>query len=206
MSLTPEEETTLKTYNAKAQHWAALHSSPGAWKEEMEILRKFLPGGKILEIGSGGGRDAKELIAMGYDYVGTDISEGLLETAKKVNPGVSFLNQSVYDLSFPNGTRFDGFWACAVLLYIPKAKIDQALQNIRKYIRNQGIGFIAVKEGKGEELLEDTENGQVYERFFSFYSEQEFREVLLRNHFEILEFKKRQRPQTSWLCFFVRVK
>lgn len=46
-----------------------------------------MPAGKILEVGSGGGRDAKDLIEMGYEYIGIDISKGLLEEAKKYLEG-----------------------------------------------------------------------------------------------------------------------
>ena len=59
------------------------------------------------------------MIAFGYDYTGTDISTGLLNEARKKVPGQSFYEMSVYDLDFPEGT-FDGFWASAILLHIPK--------------------------------------------------------------------------------------
>ena len=199
MELTAEEKITLETYNATAKQWSEKHATVGFWKEEMGTFRKLLPSGKILEIGSGGGRDAKELIALGYEYVGTDISTGLIEVAKRENPHATFLSQSVYELDFPEGTKFDGFWASAVLLHIPKVRINAALQHIKKFMRDGAVGFISLKQGDGERIEED-------KRFFVYYYEEEFRQVLQGNSFEVVQTTVRSMSgKTTWLCFFVRV-
>lgn len=199
MQLTPEEKITIETYNTTAKQWSAEHATVGFWKEEMETFSKLLPNGKMLEIGSGGGRDAKQLIALGYEYVGTDISIGLIKVAKTENPAATFLLQSVYDLDFPEETQFDGFWASAVLLHIPKTRIDGVLQRIRKFMRDGAVGFLSLKQGEGERLEKD-------KRFFVYYSAEEFRQVLQRNNFEVVETTVRPMGgKTTWLCFFVRV-
>lgn len=199
MELNPEEKITLETYNTTAKQWSENHAIVGFWKEEMEIFRTLLPNGKILEVGAGGGRDAKELIVLGYEYIGTDISTSLIEVAKKEIPNATFLAQSVYDLDFPEGTQFDGFWASAVLLHIPKTKIDGALQRITKFMRDGAVGFISLKQGGGERLEDD-------KRFFVYYSEGEFRQILQRNSFEVVQITVRPvNGKTTWLCFFVRV-
>lgn len=199
MELNPEEKITLETYNATAKQWSEKHATVGFWREEMEIFRTLLPGGKILEIGSGGGRDAKELIALGYKYIGTDISTGLIEVAKRENPRAAFLAQSVYDLDFPEGTQFDGFWASAILLHIPKARIDEALRRITKFMRENAVGFISLKQGEGERMEDD-------KRFFAYYSEEEFKKVLQRNDFEVIQTTAHPMSEkTTWLCFFMRV-
>ena len=84
------------------------------------------------------GRDIDNLIKHGYGYTGTDISEGMLNIVKKRYPKQEFYKQSVYDLSFPK--KFDGFWAVAVLLHIPKSRIDEALQAI-KAVMNKKMYF-----------------------------------------------------------------
>ncbi len=205
--LTPEERMTLETYNSAAEQWSNMRVAHGLWEEELKIFKELLPSGKILEIGSGSGIDAKALIALGYEYIGTDISAGLLNVAKKENPGVSFLNQSVYDLNFLEGTQFDGFWASAVLLHIPKSKIDMALQRIRKFVRVEGAGFITLKRGEGERLEDLVYENSKHKRLFSYYSEEEFKSILQRNNFEVVRAYTKSRPpsDTAWLCFFVRV-
>ncbi len=80
MKLTAQEKQTIDAYNTHANQWAQSRRSLGKWSKENEknTFQSYLPNGKILEIGSGGGWDAQELIKAGYDYTGTDISEGLL--------------------------------------------------------------------------------------------------------------------------------
>lgn len=100
MKPSQEELDTISSYDAYGQAWADAHQDFEFWPLELERFKTYLSKGKILEIGSGGGRDAKKLIAAGYEYTGTDISKGLLEAAKKNNPGGLFLQKSVYDLNF----------------------------------------------------------------------------------------------------------
>lgn len=203
--LTPEEQLTKETYDTNAEIWAKNHATVGFWGEEMGLFKELLPSGKVLEIGSGGGRDAKELIALGYDYVGTDISAGLLKEAQKENPDAKFYNQSVYDLDFPERTLFDGFWASASLLHIPKSKINLPLSRIHKFIKKDGIGFISLKQGEGERIEEKTEHGFTEKKFFAFYTEEEFSKILKDNGFDIIEKKeKRINEKLTWLCFFVK--
>jgi len=93
MELTPEEKITLETYNRIAQEWAIKLDISDFWKDELEIFEKLIPSGKILEIGAGHGRDAKELIKRGYEYVGTDPSTNLLAIARKGNLGATFFKK-----------------------------------------------------------------------------------------------------------------
>lgn len=198
MKLTPQEAKTLKIYDMTAEEWSVVHNTAGFWKKEMNMFKELLANGRILEIGSGGGRDAKELIALGYEYVGTDISSALLAIAQRENLDSSFLLQSVYDLNFSE--VFDGFWTSAMLLHVPKSRIDEALQSIRNVVRDGGIGFISIKQGEGERVEED-------KRFFAYYSKEEFTRILLRNNFTIVETGVHPMSEkTIWLYFFIKVK
>lgn len=199
--LTPEEKLTLQSYDKYGADWANAHKDFTFWAKELFRFNKYLPSGKILEIGAGGGRDAKMLIQSGYDYLGTDISKGLLRAAQKNLPNTKFLQKSVYNLDFPKNS-FDGFWACAVLLHIPKSRINEALTQIHNAIMPGGVGFISVKKGEGEEVtVEPPPDGK---RFFAYYSLEEFKNVLTKNGFKILYTKERKKTKkTTWLIYIV---
>lgn len=196
------KQKTVDYYDNEASTWASAHGrdeGESFWKDQMQIFHEILPSGKILEIGSGGGKDAAALMALGYDYIGTDASKGLIEIAQNHNPTAKFINMTVEDLDFPDNS-FDGFWAAAVLLHIPKTDIDNALQSIKKQVRNSGVGFITLKEGDGER--EDEKTG----RWFSYYHKDEFKEILVRNDFKIIKFDKKidgRGDRPDWLMFFV---
>ena len=203
MKLTPQEQQTIDAYDQNAVAWAGSRNKKGVWGNEKMKFYKYLPKGKIIEVGSGGGRDAKELIAHGYDYTGTDVSKELLEEAKKNNPEATFLLQSVYELDFPDET-FDGFWASAVLLHIPKDRIEEALNSIYRILKPGAIGFISLKKGEGERFVEGDHVGIQYKRFFSFFELDEFSKMLKRNSFEILESYVFDHSNKKWLAFFVK--
>jgi SAM-dependent methyltransferase len=160
----------------------------------MERLHAPLPKGRILEIGSGGGKDAAALIAMGYDYLGIDASSALMQIARTRNPNARFLNLAVHELPFTEAF-FDGFWASAVLLHIPNDRIDGALQWIAQVVRPNGFGFISMKHGQGEETEPQTG------RRFAYYGLQEFERVLERNGFSSIEANLRSGDKGAWLTF-----
>lgn len=203
-SIVDLEHMTLAGYDRCAQSWADEHGAPGYWAEEIARFQTLLPAGRILEIGAGAGRDAKELIKIGYRYVGTDISVGFLNVARRALPGHEFHEQSVYDLSFPGQDPFDGFWASAVLLHIPKHRIDQALQRIKSVVRPGGVGFISLKDGTGEAVEVETVGGNELRRFFAYWSEPEFRSILARNGYTTQHYIYHPRSErTRWHCFLV---
>lgn len=219
-----KEEMTLKYYTKMAETRNNTHGDPDFWRKEFEEFREFLSEGKILEIGCGGGRDAllfKEYLKS-YQYIGIDASPEMIREARKSVSKTFFLEMNMYALKHHfEKNSFDGFWTVGSLLHIPKSrilriykrKIDIVLGQIRRIIKPNGIGFIVMKEGKGEKMIYDNNDccGDCA-RLFSFYSLTEFSKILMENGFEILESEpdfKNYNPegnQTIWLKYFVKVK
>lgn len=199
---TKKEKITIAAYNKFAAQWTANHTATDIFDNAFPAFKKYLPKGKVLEIGCGGGRDAKKLKQAGYDYVGVDVSIGLLEEARKNNPKLTFLLQDIYQLQFP--FLFDGFWCAATLLHIPKSKIHEVSQSIHQVVKPNGVGFICVKQGGGDMVLDEDKYGK---RYFSYYTQDEFSEILAANGFSILETSILPvSHKTTWLNFFVKVK
>jgi hypothetical protein len=48
--------------------------------------------------------------------------------------------------------EFDGVWACASLLHVPRKEIDDVLERIILALRPEGICYLSFKEGDGERL------------------------------------------------------
>lgn len=203
MSMTQEEQRTAHTYDALGRWWALKHSGCGFWAAELEKFRNLLPRGRVLEVGPGGGRDAEDLIAYGYEYVGADVSSTLIDVARERNPSASFSLQSVCNLALVP-ERFDGFWAAAVLLHLPKSRIGTALAEIKRVTRPRGVGFIALKKGIGQGMESKVNEAGDDNRFFAYYSADELSSELTRAGFDIVESTERPEPQSTWLCFHVR--
>lgn len=200
--ITSPEKVTIDSYSRVADIWIEDHSTEKFWGDNFDYFKELLPEGRVLEIGCGAGRDAQELIKMGYDYYGMDITAKLIESARKLNPSGKFEEANLYD--FRADEPFDGFWCAAVLIHLPKERIDEALQSIKKNLKSKAIGFIAMKEGVGERLEERPELDDA-EFLFTYYEDDEFKGVLARNGFEVL--KQGYMPfshRTKWLTYHVR--
>ena len=197
------ETKTVQTYDATAGNWSKSRMQD-EWEPVRRKFKKFLPAGKILEIGCGGGRDAAALTRAGYDYLGTDASAGMIQVATHEVPHAAFRQLSLYNLAeLPE--KFDGFWACDVLLHIPKARIDEALTALSSVLKAGVIGMISVKDGDREYFEVRDHHGNHEERLFVYWTKDVFTSVLRRNGFGMLDYMYRPvSERTNWHIFFVQ--
>ncbi len=209
--LSAKEQEVTDWYDQNASLWSEKRrekSKPSFWDQEYREFEKLfpkrgkiLPPGrvrKVLEIGSGSGREAIEWIRMGYEYHGIDLSRNLIEIARQTEPKGHYSHTSLYELAFPPHT-FDAFSSWALLSHIPKERMGVVLAAIRRVVKRGAIGFIAMREGEGEKREEETG------RWFSYYTQAEFSKVLEGGGFEILQMgKRRSRKDLTWLIFFVK--
>jgi SAM-dependent methyltransferase len=197
------EAKTIANYDANAHSWTTAHAVVNHWIWAVEKLKTLLPAGKVLEIGCGGGRDAAELLLAGYDYTGTDASQGMVSVAQTNVPAGVFKHLSVYDVETLN-TKFDGFWACNVLLHIPKQRIGEALTALNHSLKQGAVGMIALKNGDGEDFeVRDIEDRHE-ERLFVYWRKGEFTDTLAQYGFHVTDY--RHIPvdkRTSQHVFFV---
>ena len=170
------ELITKETYNRIAEQWAKEHNNVDYFQQEFEIFRSFLPKGKVLDVGCGAGRDYQFFQGGQYDYTGVDYSSGLLGVAREQFPEARFVEGNILDLPFQD-QEFDGFWAAASLLHIPKDKMNKALQSIKRILKERGVGFIALEKGDGEQMVADDNHNQDMrdQRFFSYWQNRNFR-------------------------------
>lgn len=199
--LTKREEETVAYYDKFAQIWAGQRRQshePSFWQEELKWLEQPVKG-KLLELGPAVGRDTKELTTMGYEVIGIDTSKELLKIAQHANPNNQFFCTTVYDLPFPLAS-FDAFFSWALLPHVPKQRVHEALRSIKRVLKQNAVGFFAMREGEGEKR--ELETG----RWFSYYSEQECIELLQEAGFSVIKKGKRpSRPGLVWLTFLVSI-
>lgn len=205
MKLTKKEEITLNYYQTNAVEWSKTHLSEGFWDREYKRFHQLLPGGKIIDIGCGTGRDAGPFVKLGFEYLGVDISEKIIGVAKKNNPDLNFSTKSIYDLSAIDD-KFDGFIIQAVLVHLPKNRLKYAFENVRSVLKPNAIGWVTIKEGQGERILVDDRIGcKDNKRYWSFFGFVEFKDVLTNNGFELLE-SYRHNLVPEWLIYFIKAR
>lgn len=129
---------------------------------------KYIPAsGRILDAGCGSGRDTKAFVNMGYKVTAFDASSEMVRLATEFT-GVEVLELTFEDLAFKN--EFDGIWACASLLHVPRAKIKNILGKIADALTEGGAAYLSFKHGERDEQR----NG----RWFNDYSERLFRRLI----------------------------
>ena len=109
----------------------------------LERLGRLDPaaGPLLADIGCGSGLVSKDLLAMGYDVTGMDISEGMLENARKI-PGLKLQVGDIENLPFANGA-FDKVICLGVISYVPNEA--KALAELHRVLKPGGLLLIAVR-------------------------------------------------------------
>lgn len=201
----PIYKQTAKVYNKLGKKY--LNSSKKITPpERLPFSKLFTKGSNILDIGCGGGRDAKFFIEKGLHVTGIDTSSVLIKLAKKEVPKANFSCIDLLDTNFPKDT-FDGIWAEAVLLHLKRKDIPKALKKIHKILKTNGIVFVEVKHGKGEEYVKEKLSNW-NERFYTYFSKKEMETLLKAQGFKIIYSKissdENKRDSVAWVTILAK--
>lgn len=108
---------TIEFYNKYAEEFYNATVSANMSETCNKFLKHVAPGGKILDAGCGSGRDSLYFIKRGYEVVSFDASEEMVRLSGELT-GQQTLLMKFEDIDFKD--EFDGIWACASLLHVPK--------------------------------------------------------------------------------------
>lgn len=152
---------------------------------------------KVLDIGCGTGALTKQIAELGHKVTGIDQSLNMINQAKESYPDLNFFLEDIlnptdqietYDVAFSN----------AVFHWIPNQ--DRLLKNISEHLTVNGqlicefgaVGNVqAIREAFGKEL---NALGVTFEEPFCFTSVSDYRNLLEKNHFEVVEMMEYDRP------------
>ena len=161
------KDITLDYYNKEADVFFENTVSVDFSKIQEMFLKHIKPGGRILDLGCGSGRDSRAFLERGYDVVPVD---GSAELAKLAG---AYIGREVIVADFrefePEGT-FDGIWACASLLHLPKEEIAAVMRKQADHLAEGGCFYVSFKYGE----FQGERNG----RYFTDMTEESFQELL----------------------------
>jgi SAM-dependent methyltransferase len=151
------------------------------------LLRKWvksLPAeSRILDLGCGGGRDTDDLDRHGYCVVGVDRTSALLSAGRCRYPSLPLIRADLRHLPF-QAMSFDGLWAAASLMHLPKREARRVLADLYRLARPGGLFAATVTYGVKSRLVT---NGWVPGRYFARWRKAEFARAVRRAGWTILE-------------------
>lgn len=201
---------TIKTYDSMADEYRQRYAN----YDDQFVMKPFLDlfidstgvkNPKILDIGTGAGFDAKYLSDHGCDVTGVDLSVELMNLAKIFSPKTTFIKTDIRNLPFENN-MFDGVWSAATIIHLPKRDVPNLLSKINSILKVSGVLFITLKQGSGERFVINSGNGNLEgaKRFFSFYSKNEFEQLLNNAGFNIEKYSEDQNRNNTFMQFLCR--
>jgi ubiquinone/menaquinone biosynthesis C-methylase UbiE len=142
------------SYDTVAEQYAADYYDELSRKPfDRELLAKFASltpkHGRVADIGCGPGHVARYLSSLGLDAIGVDISQSMIEVARRLNPGLSFEQCDMFSLPFGDAS-FAGISAFYSLIHIERPRVPEALGELFRVLSTGGHILLAFHAGKGE--------------------------------------------------------
>ncbi|MBI2577335.1 MAG: class I SAM-dependent methyltransferase [Candidatus Wildermuthbacteria bacterium] len=194
------DKTTIDTYNKMALEYD--QEVAEFWNIfPRTILDTFAQNisGKVLDVGSGSGRDALILKEAGLQVTCLDASTAMIALTR--NKGLTSVLADFNDLPFANES-FDGVWAYTSLLHTPKTQIKKPLAEIYRVLKNGGVFGLGLIEGDTEEYR--ASSGVELPRFFAYYKKEGIENLLKELNFSIFYFDSFCPKTRNYLHFLAR--
>jgi len=158
---------TTESYNKNALAFAKkfneIGTRVGDIKRAFSLIKKDDP--KVVEIGCGNGRDAKEILKYTSNYLGVDISKELIKIAKKEISDGKFEVADFETFDFPE--NIDIIFAFSSLIHSNWDDTKKILDKLYKVLADKGIFYISLKYGNYREIMKEDELGIRTNYFYS---------------------------------------
>lgn len=143
-------ETTGTTATFYADQAATYAADTGVYPASPNLQRfadRLPVGGRVLELGCGSGRESAWMLSQGLDVHPTDgIAEMAAEASARLGIPVSVLPFDGIEAV----AAYEGVWANACLLHVPRADLPGILARIRRAMRPGGLFYASYKAGQAE--------------------------------------------------------
>ena len=154
----------------------------------MDYLRRFLDcfvtikaSPVLLDIGCGTGIPlTKQLILEGFIVIGLDISDAMIEKARRNVPEATFITGDIVSIEI--NRKFDGILAWDSLFHLPLENQEKTIRKIIRMLNNDGI-LMFTTGGQAGELVSSMFDTEFY---YSSLSVDHYERILVQEECEIL--------------------
>ena len=203
-------KVTLSSYSSKeavdryARKLLPVRKKP--LRLEFECFLELLPrGARVLDIGSGTGKDVGYMLQRNYKAEGID-SSGEMVKLSQCNHGNYFRKLDCRNLDCLGECIYDGISCVAVLQHIKKKDALNVIKAIRTLLKKNGLFFLFTKLGSGKKW--DTRLGEDYKRSTVYYLEKEICTLLEKGSFILQRLSKfsltREEINEKWITIIAK--
>ena len=160
---------TLAFYSKNAQEF--ISSTQNVDMTEIQnAFTSLLPlKAHVLDLGCGSGRDTLYFLERGFSVTAMDACDEFCKATKNLTykyqkTGKCIVLQKKF-LELSDIQKYEGVWACASLLHVPKKELPAILKKIENALKEKGVFYCSFKKG----TFEGERNG----RYFSDFTEDE---------------------------------
>ena len=151
-------DKTLDYYNQNADTFFSGTVSVDFTQTQNKFLNYLNPGDSILDFGCGSGRDTKYFLEAGMKVDAIDGSEEMCRIASEYT-GIEVQQMLFQELVVHD--QYDGIWACASILHLPKNELKSVVQKMATALKTHGIIYTSFKYGE----FEGERNGRYFTDF-----------------------------------------
>jgi SAM-dependent methyltransferase len=189
-----DRRDTARSYDVVADEYVArIYGELRDKPLDRELLDRFADAvrgvGPVCDVGCGPGHVTRYLHDRGVDVCGVDLSAGMVERARGLNPGIDFRQGDMAALAAP-----DGSWAAIVLFYsiihIPRDEVVAVLRELKRTLRPGGSLFLAFHIGS-ETIHRDEWWGHAVSVDYLLFTTDEITGYLRQAGFEVEEVRER---------------
>ena len=143
-------QRTVQSYEGFARQYDTLvseHRPPHIEDALRRLVQCLPPGGSVLEVGSGTGRDADFIESLGAVVRRTDATQAFVDLMAERGRKADLLNVMTDELG---GGPYDGVLAMGVLIHVDREQVDPVLHKIHAALKPGGAFLVAMRKGEGE--------------------------------------------------------
>jgi ubiquinone/menaquinone biosynthesis C-methylase UbiE len=117
---------------------------------DRQLLNRFAaqirPNGRVCDMGCGPGHVARYLCDAGVSAWGLDLSSGMVEQARRLNPGTEFRQGNMLALDLPDNA-LAGIVAFYAIVNIPSSSLPVVFKEMARVLEPGGVLFLAFHAG-----------------------------------------------------------
>lgn len=193
---------TIATYQSVAEEYRDRHADRSAVAALVDRFDDAVAAAdegasaRVLDVGCGPGWESATFAGRGHEVLGVDLTPAFLRAARR-DADAAFARMDMRRLGLA-ADAFDGLWACASFLHVPREDAPATLAEFHRVLRPGGVALLSVKRGDGERRGDGYDEDR---RRFTLYQPAELRELVSEAGFDV-EWSEAD----EWVCLLARAR